>query len=627
MKKWIWILVLMLSLSVVCASAEGTDEVFSDAPSKAEWVVEHYTDSSMTAEEKALALHDWLILNAYYDTTFSPPNRFQASGALLDGPGVCDSYAKAYVLLLSKAGIEAKRVEGAAVKADGSTESHAWNLVKLDDQWYQVDVTWDDPVNDAKPTEKVSGLEHRLYFKASKRFMNEEHRPSEESAALIDELVPDDTTETLPTGVDHSKRYDLPELHLIGSSGGSITGDTVKGKDMILVYGRIACLNTRAFLSDISPFMDLMKRRGVQVTVALYDDPSYDEMKAFASDYPGIVCTKLAEDDYSMWAGMSLFGNEGNSVTFPVIFLKNRNNKLTYYSTNYVEHSLAVVSGALDMAGEPDEEEPEPVDPEPVDPEPVEPEPVEPEPVEPEPAEPELVGWNETDAGWTFIRDDGTKAVGWLQNGNTWYYMNADGIMQTGWVGDGSNWYYMNASGAMQTDWVQSGGAWYYMNASGIMQTGWVSNGGNWYYMNGSGVMQTGWVSNGGNWYYMNASGAMQTGWLQSGESWYYLKQASGAMATGWTMIQGTWYYFDPSGVMTTGWTEIGGQWYYFRSSGTMVTGWFEDTDAENALPEGQRKALWYWFDDNGAMATGWKEIDGQWEMFADSGVWLYTAQ
>ena len=78
---------------------------------------------------------------------------------------------------------------------------------------------------------------------------------------------------------------------------------------------------------------------------------------------------------------------------------------------------------------------------------------------------------------------------------------------------------------------------------------------------------------------------------------------------------------------MTTGWTEIGGQWYYFRSSGAMVTGWFEDTDAENALPEGQRKALWYWFDDNGAMATGWKEIDGQWEMFADSGVWLYTAQ
>ena len=34
-----------------------------------------------------------------------------------------------------------------------------------------------------------------------------------------------------------------------------------------------------------------------------------------------------------------------------------------------------------------------------------------------------------------------------------------------------------------------------------------------------------------------------------------------------------------------------------------------------------------YWFDDSGAMATGWKEINDQWEMFADSGAWLYTWQ
>ena len=32
-----------------------------------------------------------------------------------------------------------------------------------------------------------------------------------------------------------------------------------------------------------------------------------------------------------------------------------------------------------------------------------------------------------------------------------------------------------------------------------------------------------------------------------------------------------------------------------------------------------------YWFDDSGVMATGWKEIGGPWEMFADSGAWLYT--
>ena len=30
---------------------------------------------------------------------------------------------------------------------------------------------------------------------------------------------------------------------------------------------------------------------------------------------------------------------------------------------------------------------------------------------------------------------------------------------------------------------------------------------------------------------------------------------------------------------------------------------------------------------ENGVMATGWKEIDGTWEMFSDSGEWLYTWQ
>ena len=33
--------------------------------------------------------------------------------------------------------------------SDGA-EGHAWNLVKLDDEWFSLDVTWDDPVPDVE---------------------------------------------------------------------------------------------------------------------------------------------------------------------------------------------------------------------------------------------------------------------------------------------------------------------------------------------------------------------------------------------------------------------------------------------------------------------------------------------
>ena len=74
-------------------------------------------------------------------------------------------------------------------------------------------------------------------------------------------------------------------------------------------------------------------------------------------------------------------------------------------------------------------------------------------------------------------------------------------------------------------------------------------------------------------------------------------------------------------------------KWYYFESSGVMTTGWKKLTVQENnapALADDEKdligKSKYYWFDtSSGSMVTGWKEIDGKWEMFSNSGIWLYT--
>lgn len=62
-----------------------------------------------------------------------------AYAPLMAGYSVCQGYSLLYSLLLEKAGIESGTVTSDDLK-------HQWSLVKLDDEWYHTDVTWDDPV-------------------------------------------------------------------------------------------------------------------------------------------------------------------------------------------------------------------------------------------------------------------------------------------------------------------------------------------------------------------------------------------------------------------------------------------------------------------------------------------------
>ena len=93
----------------------------------------------------ALSFHDGIILSsnyAYESDGVTPQDDAYAHnvlGVMLLGEGVCESYTKAFQLLLNYCDIENIYVSGYA------GEPHAWNLVKLDnDEWYWFDLTWDD---------------------------------------------------------------------------------------------------------------------------------------------------------------------------------------------------------------------------------------------------------------------------------------------------------------------------------------------------------------------------------------------------------------------------------------------------------------------------------------------------
>lgn len=87
--------------------------------------------------ERAVYLHDYIIENFDYDTTYEHRTLYDF---ITLGVGVCQAYTYAYTMLLNAVGIGVSW-------ASSSEMNHVWNLVKLDGKWYHADLTWDDPVN------------------------------------------------------------------------------------------------------------------------------------------------------------------------------------------------------------------------------------------------------------------------------------------------------------------------------------------------------------------------------------------------------------------------------------------------------------------------------------------------
>lgn len=91
----------------------------------------------MSEYETELFLHDYIVewCNYNKETTHAG----NVYGVFVEKEAKCDGYAKAFMLLLSAAGIECHCVVGIT-----QNQAHAWNIVKINNTYSYVDVTWDD---------------------------------------------------------------------------------------------------------------------------------------------------------------------------------------------------------------------------------------------------------------------------------------------------------------------------------------------------------------------------------------------------------------------------------------------------------------------------------------------------
>ena len=148
-------------------------------------VLNRIIKDDMTDEEKARAIHDYLIYNANYYTNYHngsfivgevPEWAHAAKGVLVNKEGVCSSYAYAFYMMALSSGLDCTVVLGG---------NHAWNRVKVDDEWYYIDCTWDDPIWDP---EVPGGHERHMYFLS--KTLWDDHTAKNE-IRLIDKLKGD----------------------------------------------------------------------------------------------------------------------------------------------------------------------------------------------------------------------------------------------------------------------------------------------------------------------------------------------------------------------------------------------------------------------------------------------------
>ena len=126
--------------------------------------------------QKILLIHDYLVDNVVYDQSINKEHIYNIYGALANKEAVCEGYAKAFKYLMDQIEIETILVIGVATDSNEQSQSHAWNYVNLNNVWYAIDVTWDDPVIIGGGT--LSRRHKYRYFLKGSTTMSEDHTES-----------------------------------------------------------------------------------------------------------------------------------------------------------------------------------------------------------------------------------------------------------------------------------------------------------------------------------------------------------------------------------------------------------------------------------------------------------------
>ncbi len=143
-------------------------------------------NKDLSVKEQIKIYHDYIIDNAKYDSNRSDKNVIKyksdtAYGTLLEGYSLCGGYTDAMAIILTDMGLVNYKV---------SSDNHVWNAVLIDDVWYHLDLTWDDPVTQ----DGTNLIESDFFLISTNKLFEIEKSEHNFSKEVYSELVENDSS-------------------------------------------------------------------------------------------------------------------------------------------------------------------------------------------------------------------------------------------------------------------------------------------------------------------------------------------------------------------------------------------------------------------------------------------------
>lgn len=133
-----------------------TKEEIKEINNKIDEIINSKLKNVTDKKEIIKVFHDYVINNSKYDSDKSDKNINNynsniAYGPLIQGYGLCGGYTDSMAIFLDRYDIPNFKI---------ISENHIWNAVYLDNEWYHLDLTWDDPVT----SDKSDVLEYNFFL-------------------------------------------------------------------------------------------------------------------------------------------------------------------------------------------------------------------------------------------------------------------------------------------------------------------------------------------------------------------------------------------------------------------------------------------------------------------------------